>query len=299
MNANEPVSRRELLGMALAGAAVAAAAGPEAGALEAPATQKEKGRRMHLGLVTYNVARDWDLPTLLHNCKEAGIEGIEFRTTHRHGVEPALSAPQRAEVRKLVADAGILQTSLGSVCEFHSPDPAVVRKNIDDCRAFVQLAADIGARGVKVRPNNLPDGVPVEKTIEQIGKSLAECGRIASDHGVEIWMEVHGPKTSDPRVSRQIMDHCGHASVGVTWNSNGSDVVDGSVRQSFDLLHAFIRCCHITELWNSYPYRELFGLLRRAKYDRFTLIEVGSAIHADDGIPFLRCYRRLWEELGR
>ena len=41
----------------------------------------------HLGLVTYNVAKDWDLDTILRLVPEAGFEGVEFRTTHAHGVE--------------------------------------------------------------------------------------------------------------------------------------------------------------------------------------------------------------------
>jgi sugar phosphate isomerase/epimerase len=300
MDRNEPVSRRELLVRAAAGAAMLGGViDPARAETQTAKPKKEAPRKMHLGIVTYNVARDWDLPTLLRVCKEAGIEGVEFRTTHKHGIEPSLSQAQRAEIRKQCADAGLLQMSMGSICEFHSPDPAVVQHNIDECRRFVDLAADIGARGVKVRPNNLPPDVPVDKTVEQIGKALIECGRIGSDRGIEIWMEVHGSHTSDPKIARQIMDHCGHPNVGVTWNSNGTDVVDGSVRQSFDLLHSFIRCCHITDLWSNYPYRELFGLLKRGGYDRFMLCEVGTPVHAEDGTLFLRCYRKLWEELGR
>ena len=173
----------------------------------------------HLGLVTYNVAKDWDLDTLLRNVREAGLEGVEFRTTHAHGVERSLDAVRRAEVRKKCADAGLLQTSLGSVCEFHSPDPAVVRQNVEDCREWVLLAKDIGARGVKVRPNGLPKGVPEEKTLEQIGRALAECGAYAGDHGVEIWVEVHGDQTKVPARMRRIMDASSHPSVGLTWNS--------------------------------------------------------------------------------
>ena len=59
-------------------------------------------------------------------------------------------------MKRRCADAGLLQTSLGTVCEFHSPDPAVVERNVADCREWVELARDIGARGVKVRPNGLP-----------------------------------------------------------------------------------------------------------------------------------------------
>lgn len=62
---------------------------------------------------------------------------------------------------------------------------------------------------------------------------------------------------------RKIMDCADHKNVGVTWrNSNGTDVKNGSVKESFDLLSKFIRCCHINELIGGYPYRELFSLLR-------------------------------------
>jgi sugar phosphate isomerase/epimerase len=254
---------------------------------------------MHLGLVTYNVARDWDLDSILKVCKDVGLDGVEFRTTHRHGVEPSMAAAERAEVRKRCTDAGLKQWSLGTVCEFHAPDRAIVQKNIETCKDFIVLAEDIGARGVKVRPNALPKEVPAERTLEQIGKALATCGSIGADHGVEIWMEVHGTGTSLPANARKIMDYCGHPNVGVTWNSNPTDVQDGSVRQSFEILRPFICCCHITDLWSEYPWRELFGLLRDASYDRFTLCEVGAALPPEAGVLFLRCYKGLWRELQR
>ncbi|HXG24721.1 MAG TPA: sugar phosphate isomerase/epimerase family protein [Chthonomonadales bacterium] len=254
---------------------------------------------MHLGLVTYNVARDWDFDTLLRICQEAGLEGVEFRTTHAHGVEPTLDVAKRREIRQRCADAGLLQTSLGTVCEFHSPDPEVVKRNIEECARFVLLAKDIGARGVKVRPNALPEGVPVEKTLEQIGKALIECGRFAADHGVEIWVEVHGGGTSLPTHMRKIMDACGHKNVGVTWNSNKTDIINGSVKESFAQLEPFIRCCHINELWSDYPYRELFSLLQQSGYERFILCEVGTPVKPEDGALFLKCYRGLWRELMR
>jgi hypothetical protein len=42
-----------------------------------------------LGLVTYNLAKDWDIPTLIRNCMQTGLEAVELRTTHRHGVDLA------------------------------------------------------------------------------------------------------------------------------------------------------------------------------------------------------------------
>ncbi len=254
---------------------------------------------MKLGIVTYNVARDWDLPTLLKNCQAAGIEGVEPRTTHAHGIEPSLSPSERRDVRERFTDAGVALWGLGSICEFHAADPAIVRKNIDDCREWVSLARDLGARGVKVRPNGLRKDVPAEQTLAQIADALKECGRFGAENGVEIWVEVHGAETQRPSNMRRIMDLCGHENVGVVWNCNPGEVENGSIRGAFDLLRPFIRSCHITELWGDYPFRELFGLFRETGYDRFTLCEVGSAIGPDSGTPFLKCYRGLWKELHR
>ena len=91
---------------------------------------------MRLGLVTYNLARDWDLPTLIRNCEETGFEAVELRTTHAHGVEPELDAAGRDRARELFAGASVRLLSLGTTCEFHSPDPAIVQENVEICREF-------------------------------------------------------------------------------------------------------------------------------------------------------------------
>src|SRR5262245_26495317 len=126
------------------------------------ADAQDKPLKFRLGLVTYNVAAAWDLPTLLKVCKSVGISPVELRTTHKHGVEPSLSKDEGKEVKQRCADAGVEVWGSGSVCEFHSPDAAVVKKNIETCKHFSELVADIGGKGVKVRPNGLPKDVPVE-----------------------------------------------------------------------------------------------------------------------------------------
>ena len=120
---------------------------------------------MKLGLVTYLLGRDWDVPTLIKNCTATGFEGVELRSTHAHGVEPTLNDRQRAEVQARFIDSEVELVGLGSACEYHSADPAVVRKNIEETKAFVKLCHDVGGSGVKVRPNGLPAGVPVQKTL--------------------------------------------------------------------------------------------------------------------------------------
>ncbi len=283
----------------------AVAAGLVAASTSAAVADKtDKPPKFQLGLVTYNLAATWDLPSLLRVCKSAGISPVELRTTHKHGVEPSLSKEQRKEVRQRFADAGIAIWCCGTICEFQSPDAAVVRQNIETCKRFVDLVADLGGRGVKVRPNGLPKEVAVQKTLEQIGKALVPCGKAAADAGVEIWVEVHGNGTAHPPHMKTIMEQCGHPRVGLTWNSNPNDIKDGSVAAYFELLWPWIRSCHINELYKDvagvYPYRELFRLFRQHGYDRATLCEVGRTV-ADEatGAEMLRYYKALWLELNR
>lgn len=297
------LTRRGLLRGIGAVSAGAALGGHSARADESQPTPVAEPK-FKLGVISYMVASKWDVPTLIDVCKKSGVAGVELRTTHAHGVEPSLTAGQRAEVKKRFEDSGVVLWGLGSVCEFHSPDRSVVAQNIETCKQFVQLAHDVGAKGVKVRPNGLPDGVPVEKTVEQIGKALVPCGKAGADAGVEIWVEVHGKGTAQPAVMKQIMESCGRESVGITWNSNAEDVTNGSVAESFAKLKPWIKSVHVNNLWRdaagAYPYRELFRLLREAGYDRYTLCEDGVAFpDPAAGEHFLRYYKGLWTELNR
>jgi sugar phosphate isomerase/epimerase len=276
----------------------AAALLPQAAAGE-PQTAVRKAAKFKLGIVTYNIAAGWEVPTILRILKATGLYCAELRTTHKHGVEPALAPAARKEVRKQFADAGIALWGLGTVCEFHSADQKVVEKNIESCKQFLQLAADVGARGVKVRPNGLPKEVPVEKTLEQIGKALIPCGQEAANLNLEVWVEVHGGGTAHPPHMKTIMEHCGQANVGVTWNSNKTDVVNGSVTPYFHLLRPWIKECHINELYSDYPYRELFTRFRETGYDRVTLVEIPQALEPAAGELLLRYYKALWNELAR
>ncbi len=149
-------------------------------------------KKMRLGLVTYQWGKDWDLPTLINNCEKSGVLGVELRTTHKHGVEPSLSKKERQEVKKRFEDSPVVHVGPGSNENFDSPDPETLKKSIEATKAFIVLSHDTGGSGVKVKPNSFHEGVPHEKTIEQIGKSLNIVGRFAADYGQQIRLEVHG-----------------------------------------------------------------------------------------------------------
>ncbi|MGQ9575237.1 MAG: sugar phosphate isomerase/epimerase family protein [Thermoguttaceae bacterium] len=251
---------------------------------------------MAFGLVTYLWGKDWDVPTLIRNCTTAQVLGVELRTGHAHKVEPTLSAAERAEVNRRFADSPVTLVGIGSAEEFHHPDPARLQKAIEATKAFVKLSHDVGGSGVKVRPNDLPQGVPQEKTIEQIGKSLNVVGAFAADYGQQIRLEVHG-RCSPLPIIKQIMDIADHPSVGVCWNSNATDLAGEGLVANFNLVKKrFGATAHVRPLDSpDYPFGELIALFVEMDYRGWILLEGHTS--PKDPLAALTGQKRLFDKM--
>lgn len=230
---------------------------------------------MQFGLVTYLWAQYWDLPTIITNCEKAGFAGVELRTQHAHGVETSLNSAQRADVRKRFADSPVTCIGYGANFEYHSPDPAKLRENIDQTKEYIKLCAEIGATGIKVKPNDLPAEVPVEKTIAQIAASLNEVGKFAKDFGQLVRVEVHGNKTQEIPVMKAIFEQVTESDVKVCWNCNDQDLLPPGLEANFNSLKKwFGDTVHVRELYESnYPYQQLFDLFKNIDYKGWILLE--------------------------
>jgi len=241
---------------------------------------------LKLGLMTYLVGSKWDIETIIKNCKEAQFEHVQLRTTHAHGVEVTLTSAQRADVKKRFADAG-LAISMASAFQYHSTDPAELRKNIEGTKQYLQLAADVGALGIRVFPNAVPaEGDPSrEKILEQIGKSVSECATTGYNLGVQVRLEEHGQGTANIPVIKKILDYADNPNVWIIWNNSDSDYTgkdlpkgfEGmSLEDQFNLVKGRIGNVHLRELYTDYPWRKLFSLLSKSGYKGYLDIELSD-----------------------
>jgi sugar phosphate isomerase/epimerase len=247
---------------------------------------------IQLGTVTYNIAKDWDLPTLLKKLEALMFQGVELRTSHAHKVEVNLSAQQRRDVRKMFDDSPVELAGLGSAFEYQAADPEVVKQNIAGTKEYVRLAHDIGSPGVKVRPNGVPRGADLDTTLRQIGRALHEVGEDAAGFGVEIRVEVHGGTTQLVPNLAKIIAYADQPNVYVCWNSNATDVVNGSIAETFAMVANKIREVHIHDLTDEqYPWRDLFARLDAQGYNGYTLAEIPEST---DPERVLRYFRALW-----
>lgn len=285
------MNRRSFLRMsALAGGALSVASG------FTPLRAAAKGAKMRFGLVTYQWGRDWDLPTLIANCGKAGVLGVELRVDHKHGVSPKLSPTERREVKERFAASPVTCVGMGTNEDYHHTDAALVRQRIENTKAWLQLSHDIGGSGVKVKPNDLPKGVPHEKTIDQIGRSLNEVAKFGADLGQQIRLEVHGGCSELP-VIKAIMDVADHPNATVCWNCNGQDLQGAGLEANFNLVKArFGATVHVREFnVGDYPYPELMKLFVAMDYAGWILLEARQ--EPEDRVKALIEQRGLFEEL--
>jgi sugar phosphate isomerase/epimerase len=246
------------------------------------------GSNMKFGLVTYQWGKDWDLPTLIANCEKTGAHGVELRIEHAHNVTPDMSAAAREEVKKRFADSPVTCLGMGTNQDYHHPDPDKLAESIQGTKAYLRLSHDIGGSGVKVKPNTLPEGVPVEQTIEQIGKSLNTVGEYAANLGQQIRVEVHGRKTSELPIMKRIFDVADNPNVTVCWNSNDTDLEGEGLEHNFNLVKdRFGDTVHIRELnVGDYPYQKLMNLFVQMDYAGWILLEART--NPDDRVAALK-----------
>lgn len=234
-----------------------------------------KKAKMKFGLVTYLWGKDWDLPNLIANCEKAGLLGVELRTQHAHGVETNLSASERTDVKKRFADSPVTCVGYGSNFEYHQVDQALVKKNIQGTIEYLKLCKDIGATGIKVKPNGIPTKVSKEKTIAQIAASFNEVGKVASDLGQVVRVEVHGKESQKIPNMKAIFEQVTEKSVKICWNCNDQDLLAPGLEDNFNSVKKwFGDTVHIRELnVGDYPYQQLMDLFVKIKYDGWILLE--------------------------
>ena len=290
------LSRRDFLsrGLCVTTGAAAAATLTSCDSLKNP---KSAGRT-RFGFTTYQWGKDWDVPALIANCSKAGVFGVELRTSqsYAHGVELELDARQRREVKKRFEDSPVCLVGIASGERYDSPEEAKLNSAIKNTKACVKLSRDVGGSGVRVFPNSFHEGVPREKTVEQIADALNVVGVFAADYGQEIRLEAHGNAGELPTI-RAIMDQVVQPNVRVKLNSDKRDTKGEGFEANFNLVKDLLgETLHLHNLKDTeFPYQLQTDLLVKMGWSGWQLLEVSDKV--PDRVQALIEQRQMWDQL--
>jgi sugar phosphate isomerase/epimerase len=261
---------------------------------------KEEDGTLKLSLLTYNMARNWELPKIIEFARQGGFSGVEFRaeSKHLHGVELETTPEYRRDVRDRMQDAYLEIACIGLSSRFDTPDRQQRKAVVERTKRFVELAAEVGCRRLRVFGNDMPKqgmggDVPPdrESVLKYVGEALHELGEFGDSHTVDILLEMHG-QFNYWHFARTAVEHADHARVGLVYNCDNRDLVGGSVASTYSRVRHLIRHIHMHEFTSGFPYPELFGLLQRDGYEGYCSTELGTEVPPPES--FLLLYAQLF-----
>jgi len=262
------------------------------------ANNKKRAGQTRFGFTTYQWGKDWDIPTLIANCTKAGVFGVELRTSqsYAHDVELVLNAQQRDEVQKRFKDSPVELVGIATSERYDWPEQAKLEAAIENTKAYVKLGRDVGGNGVRVFPNSFHDGIPREKTIEQIAKALNIVGASAADYGQQIRLEAHGNAGELPTI-KAIMDQVNQSSVRVKLNSDVRDTKGEGFEYNFNLVKDLLGgTLHLHNLKDTeFPYQLQMDLLVKMGWSGWQLLEASDKV--EDRVQALIEQRQIWDRM--
>ena len=239
------------------------------------------------------MARQWDLSHIIRVAKDCGFSGVELLVErgHAHGVDLEASPAQRREARDRIEDAYLEVACLGTCSRFDYPEQDQRQAVIERTKRYVELAADLGCRRVRVFGNDIPVGVQPDECVRYVGESLRSLGEFSEPFGVDVLLEMHG-RFNYYGLARDTVQVAGHPRVGLIYNCDPRDPIAGSVWPVYSQVRRWIRHVHMHEFGGPFPYAELLALLKQDGYEGYCGSEVETEIPTPE--QFLAMYAALF-----
>ncbi|MEZ3178208.1 sugar phosphate isomerase/epimerase [Streptomyces pimonensis] len=143
-----------------------------------------------------------------------GYHGVELRAHPEEPVHPGLDPARRAEVAAEFEAAGI--EVLGLAGYARAAAPGADEPVIDEIRALLDLARDLGAPFVRVFPGGGTEQSP-EEADATAARRLGTAAEYAADLGVRILLETHDSHRTGADAMR-VLGLVGHRQVGALWD---------------------------------------------------------------------------------
>ncbi|MFI1723831.1 sugar phosphate isomerase/epimerase family protein [Streptomyces sp. NPDC020489] len=154
------------------------------------------------------------VPEVLRLATAHGYHGVELRAHPEEAVHPGIDAAARADVAAEFRAAGVEVLGLAGYARVAAPgDDEPV---LDEIRALLDLAHDLGAPYIRVFPGASP-GQPAAEADAIAARRLGTAARYAADVDVRVLLETHDSHRTGADAIR-VLGRVGHRQVGSLWD---------------------------------------------------------------------------------
>src|SRR5262249_35237097 len=230
----------------------------------------------------------WTLDEVVKIAAESGFQGIELRFLEGEDSLWKLPRFQGAALqaaKRMIADRGLSVACVGTSCRFHSPDAKDRARWVEEGLRMAELAAALGAPGIRVFGDRIQPGENRDSTRNWIADGLQQLAAGIPDE-VDLWLETHGDFAASGE-TMGIIKSSERQDIGVVWGPANA-FTDGGEQPpvAADAFGKRLRHVHLRDLdcagdeWKpiltgegKFALREILAELNRLNYDRFVSFE--------------------------
>lgn len=229
----------------------------------------------------------WDLDRILEAATRWRFDGVEIR-----GILDELDLPNsthfepgtRRETKRRFDDLGIEIACISCSTHLCCSDPEDRMQQIEDGRANVALAADVGSPLVRVFGGRIPKGVSRTEGNKRAADVLAELGNFALGHGVTVVLETHDDFIASLDVAA-VLKLANSSGAAALWDVNHPYRMKGeSPETTVQSLRGSIKHVHVKDSIagqkghtlvgeGELPLKEIVRLLNHARYKGYLSFE--------------------------
>ena len=232
---------------------------------------------------------DWTLPQIVAISSAAGYDGIELRFVENEDSLwklPVFRGQELAAAKRALSDHGLTISCMDTSCRFHSPDAHERSRWLTEGERMADLAAALGAPGLRVFGDTIQPGADRASTRSWIADSIRKLVEYTGPKGIEVWLETHGDFATASEIAA-ILAEAGCPESGAVWDpANCFLEFEERPQEGAARLGASIRHIHVKDLrqnhdcWKpvltgegDFPLPEVRTALRQLGYDRFVSFE--------------------------
>lgn len=179
----------------------------------------------------------WPIETVIARASEYGYDGIEWRGGPQGHIQPTAPAAQKAALRQMSSDAGLMALAVTAYTSFVSDNAEERQANVDELRRYSDLAAELGAHYVRAFLGELPTGThPNTSIYENMADSLNAAAEYALSVGVRIAIEPHDNFARSSAVAPVLDRARSPSALCVIWDIGNAFAAGEVPVEGFDLL---------------------------------------------------------------